>query len=163
MPFKATSGLCEKSGLAYAMKKSRLNEVASQIILEITERGIPDGIGLNGLKLAYDAGTHVALDDVWIDNVNPAILCRTTADILKIDKSFLDKMLLESWSPSKIDGLENLVRTTDIEVIAEGVESEIQLEILKAAGIKKAQGWYFSPSLPVEEFQEFFYANRQDK
>lgn len=150
-----------RGGLAYAMKKSGLYEVASQIILEITERGIPDGIGLNGLKLAYDTGARIALDDVWIDNVNPAILCRTTADILKIDKSFLDEMLLEDWSPTKIDGLENLVRTTDIEVIAEGVESEIQIEILQSAGIDKAQGWLFSPSLPAEEFKEYYHENRE--
>ena len=149
-----------RGGLAYAIQKANLGDVYRQLILEVTERGIPDKIGLNALKQAYEAGVRVALDDVWIDNVNPAILCRTTADVLKIDKSFMKQMLHESWSPNKIDGLQNLVRTTDIEVIAEGVESEIQIEILQSAGIEKAQGWLFSPSLPAEEFKEYFHGNR---
>ena len=88
-------------------------------------------------------------------------MCRTKADILKIDKAFMDEMLLESWSPEKLIMLSSLVQNTDIEVIAEGVESMVQVEILKAAGIQMAQGWYFSRSLSAQSFQDFFYTTNQ--
>jgi sensor c-di-GMP phosphodiesterase-like protein len=52
------------------------------------------------------------------------------------------------------------MHATDIQVIAEGVETERQVEILKAAGVKMIQGWYFSPALPAEAFKAFFAAHQ---
>ena len=133
---------------------------SSKFIIEVTERGIPDRLGIDELNDAYNSGVRIALDDVWVSNGNPVIMCRTRADILKIDKAFIDQMLLESWSPNKMLSLSNLVRTSDIDVIAEGVESDVQVEILREAGIHMAQGWYFSHPLSAKRFEAFFYANK---
>ena len=149
-----------RGALEYVAKKSGLMEVVNKIILEITERGIPDKLGLDAISDMHSFGVRVALDDVWVSNANPVITCRTRADILKIDKAFMDTMLLESWSPKNMLSLSNLLRTSDIDVIAEGVESAIQVEILREAGIPMAQGWYFSRPLSAKSFEAFFYANK---
>jgi len=51
------------------------------------------------------------------------------------------------------------MHATDIQVIAEGVETERQVEILKGAGVRMIQGWYFSPALPAGAFKAFFAAH----
>ena len=153
--------LIGRGGIAYAIKQAELGDVIHKIIFEITERGLPDHIGIAAMKDAHKAGVRIALDDVWVNEVSPAILCRTRTDIVKIEKAFLDEMLLESWSPSKMQVFSNLVRTSNIEVIAEGVESVVQLDILRAAGIHMAQGWYFSRPLSSQHFEAFFAVNQQ--
>ncbi len=149
-----------RGGLQYAAEKSGLIDIRDKIILEVTERGIPDKLGIDELNEAHSLGTRIAFDDIWVNHINLAILCRTTADILKIDKAFMDEMLLDNWSSEKLIMLSNLVHNTDIEVVAEGVESMVQVEMLKEAGIQMAQGWYFSRSLSAQSFQKFFYANQ---
>ncbi len=150
-----------RGGLDYVAKKSELYEVdSSKFIIEVTERGLPDQLGIDELNDVSNSGIRIALDDVWVSNGNPVILCRTRADIIKIDKAFMDEMLFESWSPNKILSLSNLIHTSYIDVIAEGVESAVQVEILREAGIHMAQGWYFSRPLSAENFEAFFYANK---
>ena len=161
LSFNVPPEVLGRGALEYVAKKSGLMEVIDKIVIEITERGIPDKLGLDTINFVQQSSkTRIALDDVWVGNTNPAITCRTKTDIIKIDKAFLDEMLLESWSPNKILSLSHLVNISDIEVIAEGVESGVQVEILKEAGIQMAQGWYFSRPLSAEKFQTFFYANQ---
>ena len=161
LSFNIPPEILGRGSLGYVANKSELHDVASsKFILEVTERGIPDRLGIEELNDASNSGVRIALDDVWVRNGNPVIMCRTRADIIKIDKAFMDEMLLESWSPKKILALSNIVRTSDIDVIAEGVESAVQVEILREAGIHMAQGWYFSRPLSAENFEAFFYANK---
>ncbi len=64
-----------RGGLLYAGNKSGLIELASQIILELTERGLPDALAVDGLNLAHTIGVRIALDDVTlVDGANAAIL-----------------------------------------------------------------------------------------
>ena len=72
-----------RGGLEYAAKKSGLIDMIDKIILEVTERGIPDKLGIDALNLAHNFGVRIAFDDIWISHVNLAIMCRTKADILK--------------------------------------------------------------------------------
>ncbi len=144
-----------RGGLEYAATKSSLIDVAHKIVLEVTERGVPDKLGIDGLHRTAGSGVRIALDDVDPDNANPIILSRVRVDIIKIDKSFSDRMLLDDWSPDRINGLSALVRTSNLDVIAEGVESAAQVEILRNAGIKMAQGWYFSKPLAAEDFKAY--------
>ena len=160
LSFNVPPEILGRGGLRYAAEKSGLIDMRDKIILEITERGIPDKLGIDELNEAHSLGTRIAFDDIWVSHINLAILCRTTADILKIDKAFMDEMLLDNWSSEKLIMLSNLVHNTDIEVVAEGVESMVQVEILKEVGIQMAQGWYFSRPLSAQSFQEFFYANQ---
>lgn len=145
-----------RGGLEYAAEKSQLLEVADKLMLEVTERGLPDPLGIAGINAAAQTKVLIALDDVSLSDANLFVLSRIPASIIKLDKSFVDEMLLPNWSSQKIASLAALIRDGNLHVIAEGVETARQVAILKNAGIQMAQGWYFSPSLPAEDFIAYF-------
>ena len=125
-------------------------------MLEITERGLPDQLGLQALDFATRQGVRIALDDVRIDPASVMVLSRCNVQIIKIDKSvLLDRGDGESM-PRWAEALSVLLKTTNIEVIAEGVETAEQLALLQAAGVRQAQGFYFSQPLPAAAFLHYF-------
>jgi len=149
-----------RGGLAYASKNSRLEDVADKLILEVTERGILDSLGVAGINAANEKKMLIALDDMDIKNQNLYVLSRVPANIVKLDKSFVDEMLRPDWSSQKIASISSLIRNGDLCVIAEGVETAEQVKILMAAGVQEAQGWYFSPSLSASDFMTFYAAHQ---
>ena len=145
-----------RGGLEYAAQKSGLSAVRHKIVLEITERGVPDQLGLQALDIAARQGVRIALDDVRIDPASVMVLSRCNVQIIKIDKS----VLLEGGNGESIprwaEALAVLLKTTDLEVIAEGVETAGQLDLLRSVGVRKVQGQYFSSALRAEAFLDYF-------
>lgn len=143
-----------RGGLLYAAIKSGLIKFASQLILEITERGVPDIVGVDALNSIKKLGDiRIALDDVTlVSNANLAILGRANFDIIKLDRSLVAQIGPQCSYPSWLKGTTAMVRSSQMMVIAEGVETKQQLMTLRKAGIQEAQGFYFSPPLPVERF-----------
>lgn len=144
-----------RGGLEYAAQKSGLGDVKHKLVLEITERGVPDQLGLQAIDLAARQGVRVALDDVRIDPVSVMVLSRCNAQIIKIDKSVLLEHGQDGSMPRWAEALSVLLKTTDLEVIAEGVETAEQLALLKAAGVRRVQGHYLSPPLRAEAFLRY--------
>ena len=130
-------------------------DVAHQLVLEVTEQDIPDKLGVQALSMAGRYGIHVALDDVGVADENLAVFARAHVDILKIDKSLVDQLCDEDELPPWLKALSALRAVTQLQVIVEGVEQEVQVTKLKAAGIELAQGFYFSPPLSAEAFEVF--------
>lgn len=144
-----------RGGLEYAAQKSGLQAVRDKIVLEITERGVPDQLGLDALDEAARRGVRIALDDVRIDPASVLVLSRGNVRIIKIDKGVLQE-IGDGPATSWVATLSALLKATDLEVIAEGVETAEQLAVLQAAGVQRAQGHYFSPALRAEAFLSFF-------
>jgi sensor c-di-GMP phosphodiesterase-like protein len=145
-----------RGGLEYATQKSGLSDVKHKIVLEITERGLPDQIGLHALDLAARQGVRIALDDVRIDPASVMVLSRSNVQIIKIDKSVLLDSAGDGAMPRWAEALSVLLKTTDLEVIAEGVETAEQLAMLRAAGVRQVQGHYFSHPLRADAFLQYF-------
>jgi sensor c-di-GMP phosphodiesterase-like protein len=145
-----------RGGLEYAAQKSGLHDVRHKIVLEITERGVPDQLGLHAIDLAARQGVRVALDDVRIDPASVMVLSRCNAQIIKIDKSVLLDNGVSGTLPRWAEALSVLLKTTDLEVIAEGVETAEQLAMLRAAGVRRMQGHYFSAPLRADAFLHYF-------
>ena len=145
-----------RGGLEYAAQKSGLHDVRHKIVLEITERGVPDQLGLHAIDLAARQGVRIALDDVRIDPANVMVLSRCNAQIIKIDKSVLLDNGVSGTLPRWAEALSVLLKTTDLEVIAEGVETAEQLAMLRAAGVRRVQGHYFSPPLRAGAFLQYY-------
>jgi sensor c-di-GMP phosphodiesterase-like protein len=145
-----------RGGLEYAAQKSGLHDVRHKIVLEITERGVPDQLGLHAIDLAARQGVRVALDDVRIDPASVMVLSRCNAQIIKIDKSVLLDNGVSGTLPRWAEALSVLLKTTDLEVIAEGVETAEQLATLRAAGVRRVQGHYFSAPLRADAFLHYF-------
>jgi sensor c-di-GMP phosphodiesterase-like protein len=148
-----------RGGLEYAANKSGLRARKKQMIVEVTERGIPDQLGLDALNSISGTGAQVALDDTTLSGANLALLTRCNFDFVKIDQSLVAEVALDKPPASWLDGLEALLLTTSLQLIAEGVETAFQADTLRAAGVQFAQGHYFSAPLSASDFKRFYAAN----
>ena len=111
-----------RGGLEYAAAKTGLSEIRNQIILEVTERGIPDNLGVATLEAASRSGVRIALDDVTLSADQPRHLVTLHLDVIKTDRSLVDQITPECPCPAWLSGLSALLHSTRVEVIAEGVE-----------------------------------------
>ncbi|MEA3434257.1 MAG: EAL domain-containing protein [Campylobacterota bacterium] len=151
--------LLGRGGLMYVASKCGLLDLAEKIVLEVTERGLPDNLGLQGLREGKKRGFQVCLDDVGATNENLLIYSRANVDLIKLDKSIADEMLESDWTEDKINGLKAFTQSTNIKVIAEGIETEFQRDLFQKLGVQMGQGWYFSYPLSAERFSEFYRAS----
>jgi sensor c-di-GMP phosphodiesterase-like protein len=150
-----------RGGIEYVANQSGLIELASQIVLELTERGLPDMIGLNAINQAQAHGIRVAVDDATLHGgANVAVLARANIDIIKLDKSTVGQIRPECPHPPWLDDMAALNRSPRLTVIAEGVETAQQLAVLQAVGIKAAQGFYFSQPIVAAAFIDFYAATQ---
>ena len=148
-----------RGGLEYAASKSGLRARAKQLILEVTERGIPDQLGLDALNGIASTGAQVALDDTTLSGANLALLTRCNFDFIKIDKALVAELVPDKQPARWLDGLAALLRTVSLPIIAEGVETAFQAATLRAAGVQLAQGHYFSGPRSAIDFQRFYAEN----
>jgi len=145
-----------RGGIEYAAVKSGLREHARQVIFEITERGIPDEIGLQALNRIPESGARAALDDVTLSGANLALLTRCHFELIKIDQTLVAQVGADSRRPDWLDGLATLLRSTPLQVIAEGVENERQADVLRTAGVQLAQGHWFAEALSADAFKQYY-------
>jgi sensor c-di-GMP phosphodiesterase-like protein len=144
-----------RGGLEYAAVRSGLRAHASQILLEITERGVPDRLGLDALNMMAEHGVRLALDDVLLSGANLAVLSRSRFEVIKIDRKLISQLLAYGPEPKWLPGLRSLLSHSQLQVIAEGVESHFQADVLARAGVQMAQGFFFSASLTARELMQF--------
>lgn len=145
-----------RGGLEYASVKSGLRALRSQIVLEVTERGIPDQLGMMALNSMALHGVRVALDDVTMNGANLAVISRCRFDIIKLDRSLIGEINTSCPHPDWLRGLSGLLHSGDLTVIAEGIETDAQFMALQATGVQMGQGNYFSQPLPLQEFIAFY-------
>jgi sensor c-di-GMP phosphodiesterase-like protein len=150
-----------RGGLEYAARKSGLGAHIKQLIVEVTERGIPDQLGLDALNSIPSTGARVALDDTTLSGANLALLTRCNFDIIKIDQRLVAELVLDKPRPPWLDGIAALLQTTSLQIIAEGVETAFQTEALKAAGVQLAQGHHFSAPRSASDFKRYYVATAQ--
>lgn len=147
--------LIGRGGQLYAVVKAGLMEVKHQLIMEITERGLPDMIAIDALVKHGDE-MPIAVDDFGTGDLNLAQLAKIPARIIKIDKSFVDEIKPDRPLPKMVVGLTAFAHAIGVELIAEGVESAHQARALKDLGVDMAQGWHYSKPRRRDAFLEFF-------
>lgn len=146
-----------RGGISYVAQRLGLMDLAPQIVLELTERGLPDAIGIQALKdSARNRRVRIALDDVSLDGAAAvALLARGSFDIIKLDRHLVSQIAASAPRPPWLDDLATLAQLQRLEVIAEGVETAQQLAALREVGVQAAQGFYFSQPLAAAEFMAF--------
>jgi EAL domain-containing protein (putative c-di-GMP-specific phosphodiesterase class I) len=125
-----------------------------QLVFEITERRpLDDRDAVNRVVSAmHKLGVRIAMDDAGTGHSNLAYLQTLGIDIVKIDKIFVD-MIRDATTPVPvIDGLISMAKDMDIEIIAEGVETQEQALYLRSKNVYFAQGYLFSPALKLSSF-----------
>lgn len=133
----------------------------SHITLEVTESALLTDIEDTIAKLGQlrRFGMTIALDDFGTGYSSLAYLRDLPLDILKIDKAFVDALEANAHEPL-VESMITIGRNMGLQVVAEGVETQVQLERLKALGCNVFQGYLFSRPLPEPEFQEWLLQYR---
>jgi len=144
-----------RGGLEYAAHKAGIADLAGQIVLEVTERGIPDQIGLNALNSLSRAGVRIALDDVTPGGLNLAVLSRGNFDLIKLDRQMVAEVRADWEMPKWLKAVAALAGSHHVHLVAEGIETRLQYEALREAGVQEGQGFYFSPSMSAAQFIEY--------
>ena len=145
-----------RGGIEYTAYKAGLVDLAPQIVFEVTERGVPDVLGVAGINTSIDHGIRVALDDVTLSGpANLAVLARCNFHIIKLDKSLIWEIQPESPHPPWLKEVGALLQLSQMTVIAEGVETAQQRAALEQAHVQFGQGFHFSQPLVAEAFIDF--------
>lgn len=154
--------LIGRGGVAYAISKAGLKEVADKLTLEITERGFLDQVALDAIN-AKKLSCKIAIDDFGTGDANLLQLSKIKADIIKIDKTFIDQIDSDQWISRMISGLLAFARELGMKLVAEGIENESQAELLKELGVDMGQGMFFSKSIKADLFLEYFKLHGMQK
>ena len=105
-------------------------------------------------------GVLVSIDDFGTGYSSMSYLRRFPIDKLKIDRSFIKEVMSRPADASIVHAIISLAHSLRLKVVAEGVESIGQLELLKTLGCDQYQGFLFSPALPAAEFEALARARR---
>lgn len=132
--------------------------------LEITESVLMESYEAisSKLKMLRASGIRIALDDFGKGYSSLNYLGQLPITTLKIDKLFVDTILIKTKNKSLIDLIVKIGKSMDLCVIAEGVETKEQLEYLIKHKCNKIQGYYFSKPLPEREALNLMEKNIKD-
>ncbi|WP_421866511.1 EAL domain-containing protein [Motiliproteus sp.] len=126
----------------------------ARLCVEITEGLLmePDPSILQKLLMFRDNGVEVSLDDFGTGYSSLAYLKQFDIDYLKIDKSFVSNLSPDNHDRVLCQAIIAMAHTLGIKVIAEGVETEQQQQLLRQIDCDYAQGYLFSHPLPADQF-----------
>ncbi|HET7669430.1 MAG TPA: EAL domain-containing protein, partial [Burkholderiales bacterium] len=126
------------------------------IDVEITESVLVDDIEESTRKLQTlrRAGIEVSVDDFGTGYCSLSYLARLPVDTLKIDRSFVVRMGEAGYPRNIVAMIVSLAHTLGLKVIAEGVEDDGQVRLLRELGCDQIQGYYVSRPLPAADIEE---------
>ncbi|WP_300758946.1 EAL domain-containing protein [Janthinobacterium sp.] len=134
---------------------------AQQIWLEATERGF---INLDAARVTIEKararGHAVAIDDFGTGYSSLSSLQNLPLDALKIDKSFVDTIATDAATSSVTPHIIDMARTLNMQIVAEGIETQAQADYLLERQVEFGQGWLFAKALPAAEFLAFYESRR---
>ena len=102
-----------------------------------------------------ETGVRIAIDDFGTGRASLDYLRRLPVDLLKVDRSYVAALGDSEQGTELLGSILRLGKALHLEVVAEGVEDEGQLQALRSLGAKFAQGFYFSRPLPPPEMTGF--------
>ena len=129
---------------------------ASGIDIEITEGALLDDTVFLGrtLQAMRGEGVRVAIDDFGTGYSSLSRLAELPVDTLKIDRSFISRLAGDKTAQAVVGTIVSLARAFNLGTVAEGVEREEELALLRELECEQSQGYLHSPPLPVEDFEE---------
>ena len=128
----------------------------SELKLEVTESAYTDKPEqlVQVVDRLRRKGYVVEMDDFGTGYSSLSMLSAMPVDVLKMDRGFIRRIGESKRDTELVTLILGLARSLKVPVVAEGVESEIQLQLLRDLGCQMVQGFYFSCPLPVAEFEE---------
>ncbi|MBI6547421.1 cyclic diguanylate phosphodiesterase [Xenorhabdus lircayensis] len=129
-------------------------EDSIRLILEITERELlePDEHTISLFNKLDELGVLIALDDFGTGYSNYNYLQKFNVNLVKIGHSFVSKMNTDMISKHIVENIIDLALRLNLEIVAEGIENQKQVNQLKNYSVDYLQGYYFDHPVPLEEF-----------
>ena len=148
---------------AWSDHLQKLGLPGQSIVVEITEGLLLDtNVAVTEQLLAFrDAGMQVSLDDFGTGYSALAYLKKFDIDYLKIDRSFIHNLSPGSNDMALCEAIIVMAHKLGLRVIAEGVKTIEQRDLLAAAGCDYGQGYLFSEPVPAEQFEALLQTARQ--
>jgi diguanylate cyclase (GGDEF)-like protein len=122
------------------------------LILELTETAVPDpDVAARMLTALRAVGVRLAIDDFGSGYSSLGHLGRMPVDILKLDRTFIQSLNADDRSEALAAGIIALSRSLGLQVVAEGIERQEQLEVLRRLSCELGQGNWLAPAMREEE------------
>lgn len=151
------------ANLSRALAKNGLS--GENLIIEITEHSLMEHSKVTEriLNSYRELGVRIALDDFGTGYSSLAYLKRYPVDFIKIDRSFVATLEYDTVDYHLCDSIVQIAQKLGLKVVAEGIETPHQADLLLGLGVNLLQGFMYSKPLPVEEFEQFvMQANKED-
>jgi diguanylate cyclase (GGDEF)-like protein/PAS domain S-box-containing protein len=136
---------------------SSAGNVMVELELEITESLIMQDIEANIQKLRSirQMNVEVAIDDFGTGYSSLSYISKLPVNTLKIDRAFITNMSSNSDDLSIVSTIISLAHTLNLKVVAEGVETNEQVNLLRQLKCDEIQGFLFSPGVPAQQIEKF--------
>jgi diguanylate cyclase (GGDEF)-like protein/PAS domain S-box-containing protein len=148
----------EDSGFAENVRRVLASSglLARELTLELTETALlrRDERLHSDLAELKDIGVKLAIDDFGTGYSSLSYLRELPIDVVKMDKSFVDGIAESEQRLALADGIVAIARTLRLEVVAEGIESEVQRDLLTAMGCHYGQGYLLAKPMPPDQAKE---------
>ena len=155
-PIQFTSAMAKKNNahLNWVSFLKQLELPGQCIAVEITERLLLDSSDVIRSQLLEfrDYGVQVSLDDFGTGYSSLAYIKKFDIDYIKIDQAFVKNLKVDSDDLALCEAIIVMAHKLNMKVVAEGVETQEQLNLLLAANCDYGQGYYFSKPIPPEAF-----------
>jgi EAL domain-containing protein (putative c-di-GMP-specific phosphodiesterase class I) len=124
----------------------------SRLVLEVTETLlVKDAVrGAQALQQLRDLGVQLALDDFGTGYSSLSYLRNLPLDTLKIAREFVEGLAFSDHDAAFVRLIVGLAKTVGLKVVAEGIETRAQLDMLREIGCDLGQGYYFSKPMDVD-------------
>ncbi len=134
-----------------------------RLTLEITEDGVVGETDrpMPTLRRLHDIGVRLAVDDFGTGYSSLSYLRRLPVHEVKVDRTFVQGMATDPGDLAIVRAVVDLSRHFGLTVVAEGVESELTLDLLEEMGCDVGQGFLFSRPLPYERLEAWFSAQTE--
>lgn len=110
-----------------------------------------------------EQGFKLLMDDFGSGYSSLNILLETPFDVLKLDRKFMENMMLSDKGRLILEHVIIMAEQLKLGLIAEGVETREQVELLRQMGCDQVQGYYYAKPMPSEEFYQLLLENRREE
>ncbi|NOX91586.1 MAG: EAL domain-containing protein [Gammaproteobacteria bacterium] len=156
----ACGGLVQK--VAAALQKNQID--GANLKLELTESMVMENPGMASSMITELKQYHVqtAIDDFGTGYSSLSYLHQFPIDTLKIDRSFINELKTDGTNAEIVNTIVMLAHNLGLDVVAEGIEEEYQLQHLRSVGCDFAQGYYFAKPIPAGEALAALLSDKTD-
>jgi EAL domain-containing protein (putative c-di-GMP-specific phosphodiesterase class I) len=127
------------------------------LCIEITEHALLEegDVVKKNMRSIKEAGFSISLDDFGMGHSSLLYLKRWAVDELKIDRTFVDGLVNSAEDRVIVKAIVALGDALSLQLVGEGVENQMQADILAASGCRNAQGYFYSPPLVAKEMESW--------